>query len=244
LERGLPVTGRYPFLTKARPFDDVRVRQSANYAVNREAVVNNILEGYGELLHGPFASSWLGYDPNLQPYPYDPARARQLLAEAGYPNGVDAAFDISNGVFLRDREIAEALAAQLAEVGIRVQLVPTERAKLISDWLSGVGDGITSAQWGAAADPDPLLSWTFYKRPAHKPDEQLNALVEQTQRTVDPDQRKRLLQEFGHYVQDQAYWLFIHAQDEFYARRKGIPWEPTPDGQSYSNMRYYQTSGN
>jgi ABC-type transport system substrate-binding protein len=146
--------------------------------------------------------------------------------------------------FLRDREIAEAVAAQLAEVGIRVQLVPTERAKLISDWINGVGEGITSAQWSAAADPDPLLSWTFYKRPGMKPDEQLNSLIEQTQRTVDPEQRKRLLLQFGQYVQDQAYWLFIHAQDEFYARRKGIPWEPTPDGQSYSNMRYYQTSGN
>ena len=232
----------YPFMTKAKPFDDVRVRQAANYAVNREAIVKSILEGYGELLHGPFASSWLGYDPNLQPYPYDPARARQLLAEAGYPNGVDAAFDVSNGVFLRDREIAEALAAQLAEVGIRVQLVPTERAKLISDWLNGVGDGITSAQWGAAADPDPLLSSDLLqasraqaRRAAQHPGS------EQTQRTVDAEQRKRLLQEFGHYVQDQAYWLFIHAQDEFYARRKGIPWEPTPDGQSYSNMRFYQT---
>jgi ABC-type transport system substrate-binding protein len=85
-----------------------------------------------------------------------------------------------------------------------------------------------------------LLSWTFYKRPGHKPDEQLNSMIEQSRRTVDTEQRKRLLQEIGRYVQDQAYWLFIHAQDEFYARRKGIPWEPTPDGQSYSNMRYYQ----
>ncbi len=229
----------YPMVTKNRPFDDVRVRQAVNYAVNREAILKSILEGYGELLHGPFSSAWLGYDPSLQPYPYDPARARQLLAEAGYANGVDVVFEISNGVFLRDRDIAEAVAGQLAEVGIRVQLVPTERAKLISDWLSGASQGITSAQWGTAADPEPLLSWTFYKRPGHKPDEQLNSMIEQSRRTVDTEQRKRLLQEIGRYVQDQAYWLFIHAQDEFYARRKGIPWEPTPDGQSYSNMRYY-----
>jgi peptide/nickel transport system substrate-binding protein len=229
----------YPFNTTARPFDDVRVRQAANYAVNREAVVKNILEGYGELLHGPFATSWLGYDPNLQPYPYDPARARQLLAEAGYPGGVDGVFTISNGVFLRDREIAEAMAAQLAEVGIRVQLVPTERAKLTSDWLNGLSQGLTSAQWGTASDPDPMLNWAFYKRPGHKPDEQLNSLIEQTQRAVDPEQRQRLLQQLGHYAHDQAYWLFIHAQDEFYARRKGIPWEPSPDVQSFSHMRFY-----
>jgi peptide/nickel transport system substrate-binding protein len=230
----------YPMVTKNRPFDDVRVRQAVNYAVNREAILKSILEGYGELLHGPFASAWLGYDPNLQPYPYDPARARQLLAEAGYANGVDVAFDISNGVFLRDRDIAEAVAGQLAEVGIRVQLVPTERAKLISDWLSGVAQGMTSAQWGTAADPEPLLSWTFYKRPGHKPDDHLNSLIEQSRRTVDAEQRKRILQEIGRYVQDQAYWLFIHAQDEFYARRTDVPWVPFPSGQSFANVIYYK----
>jgi peptide/nickel transport system substrate-binding protein len=229
----------YLFMTNARPFDDVRVRQAANYAVNRDAIIKTILEGYGEPLHGPYASSWLGYDPSLQPYPYDPARAKQLLAEAGFPNGVDIVFNISNGVFLRDREIAEVMGSQLGEVGFRVQYVPTERSKLISDWLSGVARGITSAQWGTAVDPDPMIGWTFYKRPGHKPDEQLNALVEQSRRTVDAEQRKRVLQDLGRYVHDQGYWLFTHAQDEFYARRKGNPWEPTPDGQSYSNMRYY-----
>src|SRR5690242_3958973 len=76
-----------PFNTTTAPFDDVRVRQAANYAVDRQAILTSIMEGYGELLHGPFASAWQGYDPTLQPYAYDPAKARQLLAEAGYPNG-------------------------------------------------------------------------------------------------------------------------------------------------------------
>ena len=68
-----------------------------------------------------------------------------------------------------------------------------------------------------------MLGWTFYKRKGHKPDEQLNGLIEQSRRTVDPEQRKRMLQQFGRYVHEQAYWLFIHAQDEFYARRRGGP---------------------
>src|SRR5262249_53934054 len=130
----LPLKGArlitHSFNTTTKPFDDVRVRQAANYAIDRETIVKSLLGGYGELLHGPFSSSWLGYDPSLRPYAYDPARAKQLLAEAGYPNGFDTVFNFSSGVFLADREIAEVVASQLAQVGIRVRLIPTERAKI------------------------------------------------------------------------------------------------------------------
>jgi ABC-type transport system substrate-binding protein len=93
----LPLKGSrliiYPFNTTTKPFDDARVRQAVNYAVDRQAIISSLLEGYAEALHGPFAAPWLGYDPNLGPYPYDPARARQLLAEAGYPNGFETTFN-------------------------------------------------------------------------------------------------------------------------------------------------------
>jgi peptide/nickel transport system substrate-binding protein len=228
-----------PFNTTAAPFDDPRVRQAANYAVDRQAILTSILEGYGELLHGPFASAWQGYDPALQPYPYDPAKARQLLAEAGYPNGFETTFSVSNGAFVKDREIAEVIASQLAQVGIKVQLVPTERAKLQEDWLTGTFRGITSTAWGTTADPDAMIAWALYKRKGHKPDDQLNALIDQSRRTLDPEQRRQVLQQLGRYIHDQAYWLFIHAQDEFYARRADVPWVPYPSGQSFANVQYY-----
>jgi peptide/nickel transport system substrate-binding protein len=233
----------HPFNTTKKPFDDVRVRQAVNHAIDRDAIIKNVLEGHGEPLHGPFATAWLGYDPNLQPYPYDPAKARQLLAEAGYPNGFETVFNHSSGAMVKDREIAEVVASQLAQVGIKVQLIPTERAKLQSDWLNGVFEGITSVVWGRAADPDPMLSWTFYKRKGHQPDEQLNGLIEQSRRTLDPEQRKRVLQEFGRYVHEHAYWMFIHAQDDFWAKRKDVPWELTPASSTLQIMRYYRVEG-
>jgi peptide/nickel transport system substrate-binding protein len=228
-----------PFNTTTAPFDDVRVRQAVNYAVDRQSILANILDGYGELLHGAWASSWPGYDPNLQPYPYDPAKAKQLLAEAGYPNGFETTFSVSNGAFVKDREIAEVVASQLAQVGIKVQLVPTERAKLQEDWLNGTFRGMTSTAWGTAADPDAMIGWALYKKKAFKPDDQLNGLIEQSRRTVDPAQRAKVLEQLGRYIHEQAYWLFIHAQDEFYARRTDVPWVPYPSGQSFANMQYY-----
>jgi peptide/nickel transport system substrate-binding protein len=232
----------YPFNTTKPPFDDPRVRKAVNHAVDREGILKNVLEGYGELLHGPFASAWLGYDPELKLYPYDPALAKRLLAEAGHPNGFETTFSISSGAFLKDRDIAEVVASQLGEVGIKVRLAPTERAKLQSDWLAGTFEGMTSVAWGTAADPDAMLGWALYDRKGHKPDPQLNSLIDRSRNTVDPDQRRRVLLDMGRYVHEQALWLFIHAQDEFFAKRKDVPWEPRPEGQSFANVMYYNVA--
>ena len=189
--------------------------------------------------------SWVVYARTVRgsvlvnPYPYNPARAKQLLAESGYSSGVEATFSITSGAFLKDRDIAEVIASQLGEVGIKVRLVPTERATLQTTWLAGEFKGITSVAWGTAADPDAMLGWTLYNRKAHKPDEKLNGLIDKSRKSVDPEQRAKVLKELGHYVHDQAYWLFMHAQDELYAKRKDVPWEPVPEGQSFANVKYY-----
>jgi peptide/nickel transport system substrate-binding protein len=232
----------YPFNPTKKPFDDPRVRQAVNYAVNRDAIIKSIIEGYAEPLHGPFASAWLGYDESLKTYPYDPAKAKELLTQAGYPNGFETDFNITSGVFLKDREISEAVAENLAEVGIKVRLLPTERAKIQSDWINGTFDGITSVAWGTAADPDPMLSWAFAQRKVFESDQKLRGYVDQSKRTIDPEERRKVLQEFGRYVHDQAYWMFIHAQDEFYAKRKEIAWQPIPDGQSFATVQLYRVA--
>jgi peptide/nickel transport system substrate-binding protein len=233
----------YPFKTTEKPFDDVRVRQAVNYAIDRDAIIQNVLEGYGVPLHGPFSPGWLGYDPDLKPYAHDPNKAKQLLTDAGYPNGFETDFNISSGVFLRDREIAEAVANQFAQVGITVRLIPTERAKILSDWQTGVFKGITMSNWATGADPDAMLGLTFYKRPYMESDEKLTSLIEQSRRTVDPDQRKHVLQELGRYVNEQAYWIFIHAQDEFFAKRNDVPWRPYPIMANIPFVAYYQVPG-
>ncbi|HEY8691703.1 MAG TPA: ABC transporter substrate-binding protein [Chloroflexota bacterium] len=229
----------YAFNTTKKPFSDVKVRQAVNYAVNRDAILKDVLEGHGELLHGAFGSTWPGDDPNLKPYAYDPAKAKQLLADAGYSGGFETTWTITSGTFLKDREIAEAVASELNDVGIKVRLQPTERAKLQSDWLAGTFEGMTSVAWGATADPDAMLAWSLYQRKGHAPDGKLNSLIDDSRRTVDPQERVKVLQQLGRYVHDDAYWLFIHAQDEFYAKRRDVPWQPVPEGQSFANVELY-----
>ena len=228
------------FVTAKKPFDDVRVRQAVMYAIDKDAIVKSVLEGYGEPLHGPFSSGWIGYDPSLSPYPYDPAKAKALLAEAGYAGGVDVTYHMTNGVYLRDREVAEVVAAQLGEVGIRLRLQTGEVAKILTDWRAGSLDGMLIHAWGTSADPENMITTEYYKRTGHAPDAQLTTLIERSRSTVEPAERLKVLQELGKYLHDQAYCMCIYSQDEFWAKRKNINWEAYPYGGSYSRVQLYR----
>jgi peptide/nickel transport system substrate-binding protein len=193
------------------------------------------------VLAGPFTSAWLGHDAGVPAYGYDPGRARQLLAEAGYPGGFETTWSISTGVFLKDTEIAEAVAGQLRQVGVRVTLVPTERAKLQKDVQAGTYQGIASVAWGTQFEPDPMLTWLF-TRP-HQTLPRVQELVEQGRAEVDLEKRRKLYQELYRIAHDEALWLFVHAQDELWAKRRVVPWVPYAVTGSKAKVYYFQVPG-
>src|SRR5262249_20857160 len=104
--------------TYAKPFNDLRVRQAVNYAVDWTAIIKSLMGGLGRPLPGVAAPSVFGYTP-IRGYDYDVAKAKQLLAEAGYPNGFDLVIESPNGHYFQDREISQAVAGYLKAVGIR-----------------------------------------------------------------------------------------------------------------------------
>src|SRR2546425_10462140 len=217
----------YPMNTLQKPLNDVRVRRALNYAVDRESIVKSLLQGFGKTTGQPFSSGWLGYDPEIKPYPYDPAQAKRLLAEAGQPNGFEVTWNVSAGAFLADREIAEAAAAMLGQVGVKARLVPTERAKIQRDLQTAAFDGITAGQWGTVAESDIMARW-FFKTPkifTPELEPRLDKLVTTAAGELDRDKRARIYQELAKVAHDEALWLFIHHQDELIAKRRDIPWQ-------------------
>src|SRR5581483_11846336 len=93
-----------------KPFDDKRVRQAVAYGIDKDSIIKNILLGYAKRLDGPENPGQYAYDPNLQPkYTYDPAKAKQLLADAGYPNGVDVELFSTAGRYTQDKQLSEAM---------------------------------------------------------------------------------------------------------------------------------------
>jgi peptide/nickel transport system substrate-binding protein len=230
----------YPFNTLQKPLSDVRVRRALNLAVDRESIVKTLLQGYGKPTGQPFIPGWLGYDPDIKPFPYDPAGARKLLAEAGYPGGFDMTWNISTGVFLADKEIAEAASAMLGQAGVRVRLVPTERAKIQKDLQAATFDGVTAGQWGTTAESDVMAKW-FFRPKIFTPelDTKLNQLVTAGSNEIDRAKRGKIWSELSRFAHDEALWLYIHYQDEAIAKRRDLPWRYWAGRGSKGYVYYY-----
>jgi peptide/nickel transport system substrate-binding protein len=114
---------------KDSPLKDVRVRQAIQYAVDREALVKAVMNGLGRPADGQMTGpDGFGHNPNVTAYPYDPVKAKQLLTDAGFPNGFTVKFDTPSGININDKETAEAVAGYLLKVGIKAEVNPLEYA--------------------------------------------------------------------------------------------------------------------
>lgn len=119
------------------PFRDPRVRMAANIAIDRDVLNTELLRGLSRPASQCAAHFAFGYNPNIKPYPFDPDRAKKLLAEAGYPNGFEVTAEVVPGAQTGDNEIYQAVAQQLSSVGIRVKLEGISFGVFLKKWFPG-----------------------------------------------------------------------------------------------------------
>ncbi|MBI4245550.1 MAG: ABC transporter substrate-binding protein [Candidatus Rokubacteria bacterium] len=116
-----------------KPFDDVRVRQAVAHAIDKPAIIKNILGGNATDIHGPLVGLEWGFDAGLkEAYPYNPGRAKALLAQAGHAKGIETEFEYAPGITAKNTETAEAIVNYLAAVGIKAKLRALDYGKYIS----------------------------------------------------------------------------------------------------------------
>lgn len=194
------------------PFADKRVRQAANYALNKEAMVDQLLGGMAQPASQPAVPTTFGYNPDLKPYPYDPEKAKQLLAEAGYPNGFDILMETS-AVYGAARDIFQVMATDLGRVGIRltINVMPfAERSKRFNG-NSWEGD-ITSFTSFFSPPQDASIPFSVYG--CNLPNEftcipKMTPLIEAQAQEMDPDKRLKILQELMRMSNEEALALFL-----------------------------------
>jgi len=217
------------------PLGDKRVRQALNYAVDVDTLVNNLAGGYGQRY-----GSWVNPPHNLTtltPWPYDPDRAKALLAEAGYPDGFQVALDTPIGRYYQDQAIAYAIAEQLAEVGIQVQVQPYEWSDYVSErlipremaglFLLGI------ASRGNGLEDTSNLSADFLFNPTPWHNAEFERLVAEARSTFNDTQRQTLLNQAQAIAYEEAPWIWLWRPYDFYGVASWLDWKPRPDGLIY-----------
>jgi peptide/nickel transport system substrate-binding protein len=206
---------------KDGPFADVRVRQAVNYAVNKESLVTDVLQGTAEVSAGPIppAFNW-AYNEDVAPYPYDPEKAKALLAEAG-AEGASLTFLVTEGGsgMLDPVPMGTAIQADLAAVGLNVEIKTYEWNTFLSEvnpGLEGKGD-MAEMAW-MTSDPDtlPFLTLRTAAFPAeggfnssYYSNPEVDALLDKARIATDPAERGELYKQVQAITHEDAPWLFV-----------------------------------
>ncbi len=217
--RALKVTSvmtYYYALNCSKPkLGDVRVRQALNYALDLDLIVGNILEGQGEVADAPLSKLTWGYSP-IRKYPYDPAKARALLAEAGYPDGIELELWHTVGRYLMDVQINENAQAQWAKAGIKVKIRQWEFQALMEAVKKGVHDMVYLGWSPSTGDADQALyatlhgsQWVPQSNRALYKNATVDKLLDGARVEVDPAVRADLYRQAMTIIMDECPWVFM-----------------------------------
>ena len=216
------------------PYNNIKVRQAMNYAVDKEAMIDKLLSGAAILSGQSISPLQFGYNPSAKPYPFDPQKAKQLLAEAGFANGFDGGVIIAASE--ADRVEGAAIADYLGRVGIKLRLEPMDSATKSRRWIPPVHDlhtikGIGSLGSSLAGDGDYRIESFFTKwgQWGYTVDPDLDALYEKTLTVVDQGEKEKVLQSLALMTNEKAYKLFMWYPKTIYAWGPRIAdWKLTP----------------
>lgn len=216
-----------PFLLQLNatqaPFDDVRVRKAVNHAINIDALIRVIQSGVGARLNGQLPQTdCVGHNPDVKDYEYDVEKAKTLLKEAG----LEAGFDTEIVGQQRDRALLEAIAGELAKVGIRAVV----NALDYSVWVEGFNKGTIwpifakGLDYGPIYDVDQSYQWVTAGDEGRKGyvDPKWDEMLKASRGELDPAKRLAMLQEMAVYLHDQAPFVFLYSQQWLIASRDGI----------------------
>jgi len=214
---------------RTKPFDNVKVRQAISHAIDANVLVRRVLLGAGLPQNQLVPKGMLGYREDYKGYPYDPARARRLLTDAGYPNGFDTELWYATGYTSSVKELNEAIQGYLAAVNIRARIVVNDLAAwaaarregkipmIFMNWGSGTGDSDTSlySPFNSMEHPPKGVNYTFYANP------KVDELVTRA-REASEAQRDALYREAVALIMDDAPWTMINQLVHLEVRNRSV----------------------
>ncbi|WP_189645106.1 glutathione ABC transporter substrate-binding protein GsiB [Pectobacterium aquaticum] len=203
-----------------KPFDNPKVREALNYAINKEALIKVAFSGYATPAEGPLPSS-IDYSVKYHPWPYDPAKARELLKEAGYPDGFTTTLWSSHN-HSTAQKVLQFTQQQLAQVGVKVQVTAMDAGQRAAEvegkgvketgvrlfytgWSASTGeaDWALSPLFATASWPPAQFNTAFYSNP------QVDADLATALKTTDRTEKQKLYNDAQDKIWADAPWIFL-----------------------------------
>jgi peptide/nickel transport system substrate-binding protein len=246
------------FNLKRKPFDDIRVRQAINYAVNKQELIDGVLLGLGEPVSSPYKPGTRWTNPDLAPYPYDPQKALALLKEAGYVDRDKDGYLIKDGKRLafemltnqnKQREMSAVLIQRrLKEIGIDAKIRVLEWASFVGRFIkTGEFDAVVLG-WSLSLDPDQYSIWHSSQQAPGQfnfigyNNPEVDRLLEQGRLELDPEKRMKIYHEFARLLQEDSPIVYLYAGyglPAIHKRIKGIDNPAPPAGIGHNSHEWY-----
>lgn len=246
------------FNLNRKPFNDIRVRQAINYAINKQEIIDGVLLGLGEPVASPYKPGTRWSNPALKPYPYDPGKAKTLLKEAGYEDhdgdgildkdGKPFAFEILTNQN-KEREMTGVLIQRrLKEIGIDANIRVLEWASFLGRFIKPKEFDVVVLGWSLSLDPDQYSIWHSSQQAPGQfnfisySNPHVDKLLEAGRLELNPDKRVKIYHEFARILQEDSPIVYLSAGyglSAIHKRVLGISDPAPPAGIGHNTYEWY-----
>lgn len=220
LEVGTPTAYSLRFDVSKEPVDDVRVRQAINYAIDKEAIIDEILQGYGDLITSFQSELSFGYNDDLEPYPYDVEKAKELIKEAGAEGStLDLYVPGNDGTF---KEIAQVVSFYLEEIGLTTNIETVDSNTFNTELIpNGNAGHMYRMGWGGWTLDFDNTAYLMYKEgefwnPSFH-DDKVDELLEKQHTSIDQEEREEIFKELTERLHELAIEVNLYSVVDLYA---------------------------
>ena len=221
--------------SRTEPTTKKEVRQALNYAVDVDAIINNVILGNGVRVATFLTDAFFGYSADVKPYKQDVNKARELLAQAGFPNGIEVSFDINQGRYPNEKIVTEALVGQLEKAGITAKLQTNEWGAYNRKSDNNELGHLSLWGWG-----NPFLDAdnSFYPRLRTAPkvtgltnysNPEFDRLIDEARSTSGRDRRLAMYKQAQEILLDDPPYIFLYGLKDAYGLSSRVDWTPRSD---------------
>lgn len=240
------------FNLKKKTFDNPKVRQALNHAVNKQAIIDALFAGQAKPAVNPMPPTLWGYNDSIQDYAYDLNKAKALLAEAGFPNGLPEpltfyAMPVSRPYMPDGKKVAEAIQADFGKIGVKINIQSPEWATYLDDLKGGEKDDLYMLGWnGDNGDPDNFLYTLLDKdtipgnNRSFYVNEELHKMLVKAQTEIDQDKRTELYKQAQEIIKKDAPWIpLVHTTPVMAGKTTLKGYVPSPtSSESFGNIYF------